>query len=84
MAGDLQGDATMSNDGITASDCQWQVLEEHFRHHARVANHFKSADESAVMAMCKTGTNAAGEPLSPFERAALCERHCELFGCWPE
>jgi hypothetical protein len=68
----LQGDATMSNDGITASDCQWQVLEEHFRYDARVANHFRSADESAVVAMCKTGTNAAGEPLSPFERAALC------------
>jgi hypothetical protein len=74
----------MSNDGIIASDSQWQILEEHFRHHARVANHFRSVDGSDVIAMWKTGTNAAGEPLSQFERAALCERHCELFGCWPE
>jgi hypothetical protein len=24
------------------------------------------------------------EPLSRFERNALVERHCELFGTWPE
>jgi hypothetical protein len=30
------------------------------------------------MAMRKTGTNAAGEPLSPFERAARCVPLTEL------
>jgi hypothetical protein len=74
----------MSEDGIAANDCAWQLLDEHFRHHARLVNHFRSADESAVVAMWKTGTNAAGEPLSQFERDALVERHCELFGRCPE
>ena len=74
----------MSDDGIAASDCAWPLLEEHFRHHARVLNHFRRMDGSAVVAMWKTGTNAAGEPLSQFERDALVERHCELFGYWPE
>jgi hypothetical protein len=29
-------------------------------------------------------TNERGEPLSQFEREALIERHCGLFGSWPE
>ena len=74
----------MSEDGIAANDCAWQLLDQHFRHHARLVNHFRSADELAVVAMWKTGTNVAGEPLSQFERDASVERHCELFGCWPE
>jgi hypothetical protein len=28
--------------------------------------------------------NERGEPLSHFEREALIERHCELFGTWPQ
>ena len=80
----MRGDATMSDDGIAANDCAWQLLEEHFRHHASLVNHFRDVDGAAVVAMLKTGTNAAGEPLSQFGRDALVERHCELFGCWPE
>jgi hypothetical protein len=33
--------------------------------------------------MWETDTNEAGERLSEFEREALVERYCELFGCWP-
>jgi hypothetical protein len=65
-------------------DCAWQLLEDHFRYHARFINHFRDADGTAVAAMSETGTNAEGNPLSQFEREALVERHCELFGTWPE
>lgn len=71
------------HDSGNAGDCPWELLEEHFRHHARLVNHFRSADASTVAAMWETGTNAAGERLSQFERHALVERHCELFGEWP-
>jgi hypothetical protein len=74
----------MLDDGTNASDCPWQLFEEHIRHHARVVNHFRGADAPAVLAMWRTGTNTAGERLSQFERDALVERHCELFGNWPE
>jgi len=30
-----------------------------------------------------TKRNEHGIPLSQFERDALIERHCELFGTWP-
>jgi hypothetical protein len=33
--------------------------------------------------MWKSQANEKGEPLSQFERDALVERHCELFGGWP-
>jgi hypothetical protein len=36
-----------------------------------------------VLRMWHDGTNERGEPLTAFEREALVERHCELFGCWP-
>jgi hypothetical protein len=69
---------------INSANCPWQLLEDHFRYHARLVNHFRDADASAVSAMTETGTNAAGECLSQFEHDALVERHCELFGTWPE
>jgi hypothetical protein len=62
----------------------WQLLEDHFRYHARVINHFKSIDALTAVVMWKTGRNAAGERLSQFEHDALVERCCELFGNWPE
>jgi len=34
--------------------------------------------------MWKTQTNEDGVHLSQFERDALIERHCELFGTWPD
>ena len=74
----------MRDDATNASNCPWQILEEHFRHHARQVDHFRSADASAVVAMWNSGTNAAGARLSQFEHAALVERYCELFGKWPE
>ena len=73
----------MSDDAGDAGNCPWQLLEEHFRHHARLVNHFRHADAHAVVAMWKAGTNETGARLSQFERDALVERHCELFGHWP-
>jgi hypothetical protein len=37
-----------------------------------------------VRRMWHTQRNEDGWPLSQFEREALIERHCELFGTWPE
>jgi hypothetical protein len=34
--------------------------------------------------MWKSQTNEDGKHLSQFERDALIERHCELFGTWPD
>ena len=74
----------MSDDAADAGNCPWQLLEEHFRNHARLVNHFRHADAHAVVAMWKAGTNETGARLSQFERDALVERHCELFGHWPQ
>jgi hypothetical protein len=74
----------MRDDATNASKCPWQILEEHFSYHARLVDHFRSADASAVVAMWNSGTNAAGARLSQFEHDALVERYCELFGKWPE
>jgi hypothetical protein len=41
-------------------------------------------DGSAVLDMWTSQTNEDGERLSQFERDALIERHCELFGTWPD
>jgi hypothetical protein len=37
-----------------------------------------------VVRMWRSQTNEAGDRLSKFERDALVERHCELFGTWPD
>ena len=74
----------MRDCGTSVNNCPWELLEEHFCYHADLVNHFRSADASAVTAMWSAGSNAAGEPLSQFERDALVERYCELFGSWPE
>jgi prophage regulatory protein len=44
---------------------------------------FRGADESAVVAMWKSGTNEDGKPLTKVEWMALTERWCELFGFLP-
>jgi hypothetical protein len=72
------------NDMARESMCPWQLLEDHFRYHARVVNHFRSIDALTAVVMWETGCNAAGERLSQFERDALVERCCELFGSWPK
>jgi hypothetical protein len=63
---------------------EWAALEHHFRHHATLVNRFRRANGSAVLSMWMTQTNEAGKRLSQFERHALIERHCELFGTWPQ
>jgi hypothetical protein len=37
-----------------------------------------------VRRMWASQTNEDGTPLTQFEREALIERHCELFGVWPK
>ena len=51
----------MPHDRTTSTNCPWQLLEEHFRHQARVVSHFKNADGRAVIAMWRTGTNEADQ-----------------------
>jgi hypothetical protein len=62
----------------------WDALEDHFENHAGLVDRFTEADRAAVLRMWKNQTNEAGVPLSHFERDALIERHCELFGTWPD
>jgi hypothetical protein len=62
----------------------WTALEDHFRHHATIVDRFRQADERAVLDMWTSQTNEDGERLSQLERDALIERHCELFGTWPD
>ena len=62
----------------------WAQLEEHFQHHAALINRFRNTPPRAVLRMWEAGTNEIGKPLTPCERHALVERHCELFGSWPE
>jgi hypothetical protein len=63
---------------------QWAVLEHHFQHHARIVHRFRDTGRDAVIRMWSSQTNEDGERLSQFERDALIERYCELFGIWPE
>ena len=80
----LRCQATAMNSNDTgASAAVWQLLEDHFRLQAQVLQRFAQASPSAVLSMWKTDTNELGEPLSAFEREALVERHCLLFGHWP-
>jgi len=67
-----------------SSAAEWEVLERHFAHHAKLMDRFKSTKRRAVRGMWKKQTNERGEPLSPFEREALIERYCDLFGVWPQ
>src|SRR5262249_22407164 len=68
----------------TSLAAHWAALEEHFEHHARRVDRFGEAGRAAVLRMWKNQTNEAGTPLSHFEWDALIERHCELFGTWPD
>ena len=63
---------------------EWERLEEDFRQHASIVTYFRNSNAVAVLHMLKTGVNDVGAYLSQFERDALIERHCELFGRWPE
>jgi hypothetical protein len=74
----------MQEHAAAAIASQWALLEEHFRQHCSLVNHFRDIEPAAVIRMWRSGTNEAGEQLSRFELAALAERRCELFGCGPE
>src|SRR5262249_7677856 len=63
---------------------QWAALDDHFQHHVRLVERFKEAGPDAVSHMWASQTNEGGKRLSEFEREALIERHCELFGTWPQ
>ena len=63
---------------------RWAALETHFHYHARMVARFRHAEGAAVVSMWQSQSNESGNPLTPFERHALVERHCELFGAWPE
>ena len=74
----------VEEDRAAATARVWTLLDEHFRHHARLVNRFRGAGPAEVVRMWTSRTNEAGEPLSQFDRDALVERHCELLGSWPE
>jgi hypothetical protein len=67
--------------GTTASE--WEQLELHFHRHAALIERFRHASPSTVQRLWRAGRNEAGAPLSRFEREALIERYCEVFGAWP-
>jgi hypothetical protein len=73
----------MGRDTTDAKGSPWLHLERHFRRHTRLVSHFRNIGAPDVVEMWKSGRNAAGAPLSRFEREALVERHCELFERWP-
>jgi hypothetical protein len=49
-----------------------------------MVHRFRDTGRDAVIRMWSSQTNEDGERLSQFERDALIERYCELFGIWPE
>jgi hypothetical protein len=67
---------------FTAADLE--RLESHFCKHVAAVERFRHVPRAAVVRMWRDGVNERGEPLTAFERQALVERHCELFGCWPK
>lgn len=67
----------------TSLAAQWAALEEHFQRHAKLVARFRETDRNAVLIMWESQTNEGGTSLSEFEREALIERYCELFGTWP-
>ena len=58
----------------------WAAVDDHFQHHAGVVDRFRAADCDGVLSMWRSQTNEDGQYLSSFEREALIERHCQLFG----
>jgi hypothetical protein len=68
---------------LSTSAQAWAQLDAHFRAHATLVRRFQHIGASAVIDMWRAGCNEFGQPLSAFERQALVERYCELFGRWP-
>jgi hypothetical protein len=67
----------------TSLAAQWAALEEHFQRHTKLVARFRKTGRDAVVSMWENQINENGTPLSEFEREALIERYCELFGTWP-
>jgi hypothetical protein len=67
----------------TSVGAQWTALDDHFPEHANQLQRFSHVGRKAVRRMWSSQTNEDGKHLSEFERDALIERHCELFGTWP-
>lgn len=63
---------------------EWATLDLHFKAHFKLVNRFREAGGDAVIRMWRSQTKENGERLSKTERDALIERHCELFGTWPD
>jgi hypothetical protein len=79
----MRGIATLQRSGkFSAADLE--RLEAHFRNHAAAVERFRCAGRGDVIRMWCEGRNECGELLTAFERQALTERHCELFGRWPK
>jgi len=78
---DPQGEFTLVKKPLAA---HWVALDNHFRRHAKLVERFRHASAGAVARMWKSQTNEDGKRLSQFERDALIERYCELFGTWPD
>jgi hypothetical protein len=78
----LDGRDTSAESGAAIA-AAWEGLEGHFEYHAALVARFKDACRASVRRMWESGTNEVGERLTPFERDALVERYCELFGIWP-
>ena len=62
---------------------QWAALDDHFQQHAKQVECFRHVGREVVRRMWKYQVNEDGLSLSQFERDALIERYCELFGTWP-
>ena len=75
------GGFTVVNRSVAA---QWAMLGDHFQHHAKIVDRFRHAGPEAVLRMWLSDINEYGESPSQFERDALVERHCELFGTCPD
>jgi hypothetical protein len=68
----------------TSVAAHWAALDDHFQRHAKLVDRFRQCGPDTLRRMWKTQSGEDGVPLSQFERDALIEHHCELFGTWPD
>ena len=68
---------------LEARQEKWDAQAEQQAYDGHVASHYRAIGPVAIVGMWDTSKNEQGKPLSKFELAALVERWCELFGCFP-